>query len=633
MNDRSYLPQIDGLRAVAVLAVILFHINNVWLPGGFVGVDVFFVISGFLITGIILREIDAGTFSFWQFYRRRILRIYPALVLVIAVTLLAGYALMLGPNYAKLGDSARWAAVGLSNLYFAGQSGYFDDASTTLPLLHTWSLGVEEQFYFAWPLLLVVGVPLVRALRLPRVVLATVISACSLVFAYFAMQDSSAMAFYSPLSRAWELGLGAIVASLPPLAGRRIGPLANGAGLLLVVVALIGGRHLPLFAGCLGAALLVWPKASPGWAGAFLALRPLRFVGKISYSLYLWHWPLLVLTREYLLFGERVPIWVLPAYLVGLFLLSIASWRFVERPFRESGKGRRIAPLAGAVAGAVVVALAGSYVLLAQGLPARFPAAASRYASFVVVPPPRTGPRVPRDICVVSHTTASADDLADDKCMTIDPTRANVLLIGDSHANQFVRAFREIFPEINFSKVSPSGCWPTNPATGDQSCAKTIERVFEALKKTRFDAVVLSARWRREPKLEVLPQTVAEIAGEAGEVVVLGPSPEYRDPLPLLLAYATTRGPQYVKTNEQNTGVAAAQARIGVILAGTAAHYMTVLDIVCPNGICRSTTPEDEPMLRDANHLSISGARYVAIELRRRGLFADLLATAAHDRP
>lgn len=179
-------------------------------PGGFVGVDVFFVISGFLITGIILREIDAGTFSFRRFYRRRILRIYPALVLVIAVTLLAGYVLMLGPNYAKLGEAPAGRQSAL-HLYFAGQSGYFDYASTTLPLLHTWSLGVEEQFYFAWPLLLVVGVPLVRALRLPRVVLATVISAFSLAFAYFAMQDSPAVAFYSPLSRAWELGLGAIV--------------------------------------------------------------------------------------------------------------------------------------------------------------------------------------------------------------------------------------------------------------------------------------------------------------------------------------------------------------------------------------------------------------------------------------
>ena len=110
-------------------------------------------------------------------------------------------------------------------------------------------------------------------------------------------------------------------------------------------------------------------------------------------------------------------------------------------------------------------------------------------------------------------------------------------------------------------------------------------------------------------------------------MVVLGPSPEYRDPLPLLLAYGTTRGPQYVRANEQNRGIAIAQARMGAMLAGTAAHYMTVLDIVCPNGVCRSTTPEDEPMLRDDDHLSTSGARYVAAELRRRGLFADLLAT------
>jgi hypothetical protein len=440
------------------------------------------------------------------------------------------------------------------------------------------------------------------------------------------MQDSAAVAFYSPLSQAWELGLGAIVASLPPLAVRRIGPLANAAGLVLVVIALIEGDQFPLIAGCLGAALLVWPKASQGWTGAFLALRPLRFTGKISYSLYLWHWPLLVLTRKYLLFGVSVPISILPAYLIGLVVLSIASWRFVERPFRQSGQGGGIAPLAGAVAGAVVVvALAGSFVLLAEGLPTRFPAAAARYASFTVATPPH-GPPVARDICVVSRDTASAEDLSGDKCLTIDSARPNVLLVGDSHSNQFAKAFREVFPEINFSRIGPTGCWPTIPTSGEKSCTKTIEKAFEIIKQTRFDAVVLSARWTPAPKLQALPETVAEIAGEAGEVVVLGPSPEHRDPLPLLLAYGTTRGPQYVRANEQNRGIAIAQARMGAMLAGTAAHYIRVLDIVCPKGACRPTTPEDEPMLRDANHLSISCARYVAVELRHRGLFADLLA-------
>ncbi|MCC7042320.1 MAG: acyltransferase [Acidobacteria bacterium] len=335
-----YRPDIDGLRALAVLAVVLYHYGLGDVSGGFVGVDVFFVISGFLITGVLRRDIEVRGLSLVDFYHRRIRRIIPALLFMLVVALMAGYVLLMPGDYADLGESGLSAAAGAGNLHFFWNTGYFDRASDLLPLLHTWSLGVEEQFYLVWPfaLALLLKVGQGRS-RFPVAAIAA-LAAASFAFGIHAMAADPKAAFYLPQFRAWELMIGAALAFLPPV---RMAFLAHGGGILGLAVitwsvlaltsesAFPGWNALPPVA---GAALLIW-SGPDHVVGRGLAMAPLRHVGLVSYSLYLWHWPLLVFFRHYAS-GEAPTTResVVLALMAGV--ISWLSWRFVERPFRTA---------------------------------------------------------------------------------------------------------------------------------------------------------------------------------------------------------------------------------------------------------------------------------------------------------
>lgn len=369
---QAYRSDIDGLRAVAVLAVLFYH-YGMGVPGGFTGVDVFFVISGFLITSNLKRDIERGNFSILGFYDRRIRRIVPALLVMIAVTLIAGWFLLTPGDYAAAGQSATYAAFGLSNLYFLLHTGYFDRVAEMQPLLHTWSLGVEEQFYLVWPVLLWIGMKIVPFKRL---FLALFGLALLLAFAYgvIVTQHSPTRGFYLPHARAWELAIGAILAFMPMVRLPFMAGIMEVAGIALLGWSFFGLNSTDLFPGanaiyaCGGAALLAWPK--PGWKiAATLTSPPLRSIGLISYSLYLWHWPVLVLFRTY--DDGATP--TLPqtlALAAVSILLAIASYWFVERPIRHMRPIRWTTVASGLACCAVVAS--GSYALSAhEGFPQR----------------------------------------------------------------------------------------------------------------------------------------------------------------------------------------------------------------------------------------------------------------------
>ena len=335
----TYRPDIDGLRAIAVLSVLYFHYDAPlpaeWrLSGGFTGVDVFFVISGFLITSKLQDDIAAGTFSILGFYDRRIRRILPALIVMLITTLLAGKFLLMPGDYKSLSASTAAAAFGVSNFYFLANTGYFDQVADLLPLLHTWSLAVEEQFYVVWPILL-----LVIASGRARVAIAAVLGgiviigfAASLV--WFDIDPKSA--FFVAVPRAWELAIGALLVFLPPLPrvfgeiAAMLGLLLIGAGLVVVKAASFPGAAA-LYP-CIGAALVIWPRvertATASWLGI---LGP---VGLISYSLYLWHWPVWVLFRIYINNGQPRIHEALALAIVSS-ALAVLSYFVVEKPFRK----------------------------------------------------------------------------------------------------------------------------------------------------------------------------------------------------------------------------------------------------------------------------------------------------------
>ena len=334
----KYRADIDGLRAIAVMAVIFFHADIPGFSGGFVGVDVFFVISGFLITSIILTDIQADKFSIARFYERRVRRIFPALFPVIAFTFVAGFFIFDYKAFKQLGQSISGTTLFASNILFWIQSGYFDSPSLQKPLLHTWSLAVEEQFYIFFPLLLFGISRFLNKKYLPWLIVSGTLSLLSSIWGVYNQPSTT---FYLVPTRSWELLVGSILAlgviSTPQSTFVRHVLSIVGLGLIFYSVGFY--NKFTVFPGhnaivpVLGTALIIF-SGIDGSSGIskMLGLKPLVFIGLISYSLYLWHWPLLVFTK-YILFRELSAIEI-SGIIMLTFVISALSLQFIERPFR-----------------------------------------------------------------------------------------------------------------------------------------------------------------------------------------------------------------------------------------------------------------------------------------------------------
>lgn len=368
----TYRPEIDGLRAVAVLAVVLYHFGVPGLGGGFVGVDVFFVISGFLIGGLLWKELDeTGRISLGRFYLRRIRRLAPAYLVMAAVTSVAAWAILLPFEFREFGKHLIAATIWLSNVQFWREAGYFDVAAETKVLLHTWSLSVEEQFYIVLPLTLL----LMRPSRRVTVALLVASWAASALACILLTPSQPVATFFLFPFRAWELLTGVLLALW--LRGGRVpvSPVLAPLGLALILGSLVAVRAggfpgwQALFP-VAGSAMLLAGVGQPGVVNRVLSLPPIVFVGLISYSLYLWHWPVLVLSRYW---RDGYSGAVEAALWLGLaVVLSVLSWAFVERPVRRTATiaPRRI--VIGAASAGIALVLFGGLGFLREGLPGRF---------------------------------------------------------------------------------------------------------------------------------------------------------------------------------------------------------------------------------------------------------------------
>ncbi|MDH5679004.1 MAG: acyltransferase, partial [Nitrospinota bacterium] len=371
-----YRPDIDGLRAVAVAPVVLFHAGFSQVSGGFVGVDVFFVISGYLITGIIQRDLEKGEFSLAGFYERRARRILPALYFVLFSCLAAGWFIYLPLDFQFLAKSSISTAFFSSNFFFWQEGGnYFARDSDFFTLLHTWSLAVEEQFYIVYP-------PVLMFLFYARIPAAWIIAGLTLLsvsLAYSLAGAAPNAAFYLAPARAWELGLGALLAhgAVPGIQRRWLREVAAAGGLVAIIASVMlierSNAGMALLVPCLGAAAIIHAGASgPSFAANLLSWRPVVFVGLVSYSLYLWHWPIFVFLREYsaqTTLSEDVRYQAMAA----AFLLSAITWAFIERPFRNRAFLRRSTVFALSGAGIGVAVLLSGLILAKDGFRARIP--------------------------------------------------------------------------------------------------------------------------------------------------------------------------------------------------------------------------------------------------------------------
>ena len=491
-----YRADIDGLRAVSVIAVVLYHAGVPWFGGGFVGVDVFFVISGFLITSLILHEQAAGAFSLTSFYHRRIRRILPALFVMMAVTAAAGWFLLAPGDYMRLGRSIVGATASVSNIQFWLEAGYFDTPAAEKPLLHTWSLGVEEQFYLLFPLYLMLIARWLRW-RLPLTV-----AICTLSFAIGAVgafRDPVA-AFYLPQARLWELLAGGLLAmgALPALRSQAARTWAGLAGLGLIAGAVLFYSTDTLFPGLgalpptLGAVLVIWSGGSGASIVArALATRPAVFLGKISYSLYLWHFPLLA-------FGLYVGLGTLSAVqiaalLASTFVLSLLSWRFVEQPARHAAATLPWRRVASSAAGGVLALSLGGIAVQAQG---GFPARMAEEPQRMIASQPLRNPD--RLACyVIAPSRIATRNL----CVMGDAAATpSFVLWGDSHGEMLRAAVGSAASAAGQAGwfAGERGCAPLIGVTRPEwpLCAEISAANFRMIVETPAIAdVVIAARW------------------------------------------------------------------------------------------------------------------------------------------
>ncbi|MGE9010189.1 acyltransferase family protein [Leptospira interrogans] len=614
----KYRADIDGLRALAVVPVVLYHVGVPGFAGGFVGVDIFFVISGYLICGMIDADIRNGSFSLGNFYKRRILRILPALFVMFLVTSIFAYIYLLPAELIGYSKSLASAIGSVSNAYFAQTAGYFDAPAETKPLLHTWSLSVEEQFYFIAPLLMLF---VYRWVPKHAKSLFAVVAALSFVAAIAMSTRNLTFTFYLTPFRAWELALGAMLAVrfIPVPETTFWKNICGGAGMLLLIgVILLGSASVPLLLmtslACLGAALVIASSESGvSMAGRLLSLPPFVAIGLISYSLYLWHWPLIVFQRTDMVFGAESAASTTLTLLTLSVGLAYLSWKLVELPFRSMARETS----KGAVFGAASAAIGSTFALcalvfVASGAPYRFPQRVVDIGAYLAYDSSaafRTGR------CFISANRQRFDA---ETCLKLDPARPNYLLIGDSHAAHLWSGLSVAMPQVNIMQATVSQCRPAVPAGAlveMKACRDLMELAFnDFLVNNHIDKVILSASWKDED-LPNLSATLDNLKSRGIDVIVLGPIVEYDAPLPRLLIDGILRDHPSLASTKRTPGIRERDLAMSALVKARGATYSSVYDAVCRDGRCDEFVEADIPMQFDAGHLTDKGAAEVGRRL------------------
>ncbi len=473
-SSHAYRPDVDGLRAVAVLAVLGYHAFPGAMPGGFAGVDVFFVISGFLITGIILDDLKAGRFTLAGFYWRRIRRIFPALILVLAAVLLLGWQVLLPDEFRALGKHVAAGAGFVSNIALWREAGYFDAAAELKPLLHLWSLGIEEQYYLLWPLALM--------LFFRRSLLWLIVAVAAVSFALnVAMVGGHAKAaFFLPATRFWELLTGALLAYAPVSRPSHIRGLL-GAALVAAGLALLNAdRAFPGWWALLpvaGTALVISAGPSAWVNRTILSRRAVVYIGLISYPLYLWHWPLLAYAR--IVHDGEAPVGVRCALLALSVVLAMLTFEMIEKPIRRARLG----------------------LLARRSVPGLAACMCALLAAGVLAQRERVLPHS-ADIPLATEIARASSDWGYDADRVIrgDSPRA-VLFFGDSHMQHYLPRIEQVVTEhhapvrtVMFK--TEGGCAPVPGVERKRSrCAHFVDEGFRLAHDPAVDTVVLAASW------------------------------------------------------------------------------------------------------------------------------------------
>ncbi|MCB1506294.1 MAG: acyltransferase [Hyphomicrobiaceae bacterium] len=605
--DPSWRGYIDGLRAVAVISVVMFHLNLAQFSGGFVGVDVFFVISGFLISKAIYKHIEArDKFNILWFYEKRFRRIIPVYVAVTLSVFALGYWLLLPDRFSALARSAAYASGFSANVFFYLSSGYFDDSAKTQPLLHYWSLGVEEQFYVVFPLFILL---LYKFAPKSRGVSIAVVAVASLLAAEWQLNRDPSAAFYLLPFRAWELLVGSLLALprtwLPQK--RVVAEVMSIAGLGSIVASIIYFTETMRFPGLTAAvpvlgtaAVILGCERYKTFTCQFLEWRPIRLLGLWSYSIYMVHWPLIIFSEP--LFPEATAMARASGVLAASIVLGWASYKFIEQPFRAPKELlSRTGVFAASISSLAALAAIGAAVIHYDGFVSRLPRDVAQLLTYRRY----KYQSIYREGKCFMRPEQGWQDLDSVNCLA----SRDALLWGDSHAADIYHGLNGLLSKrgIKLSQATSSACAPILNLKSSKrpNCKSFNDNVFKWITTNKPRIVIMATTWRSGNLTDALA-TIAKVRTLGATVILIGNRPNFKTPVSEILAYRALNG-------DRRTTIAmtANDDKLRNAFTSKGVNYVSLLKKLCHNNSCTVITKSGIPIQWDLNHFTREGQEYV----------------------
>ena len=630
-REHYYINSIDGLRAVAVSLVLLFHADFSWFKGGFIGVDIFFVISGFLITSNILKDLDRDEWSYYSFYTRRIARLFPALFTVIAITGIISYFVLTPNDLIRLAKSGLLAALSISNIYFFSESGYFDSSALTKPLLHTWSLSVEEQFYLMWPtiLLLLYVKKSKRSLVIGISLLSLIALSSSIIFSGY----NPEMVFFITPFRAYQFGLGALLAISGLVLSRKyIAAKVVAAFTSIVIIILLSNKvsgHdnvlIAAFLPALAASGFIFGSETPIIKRLFSS-KILTWIGQRSYSIYLVHWPLIVLWK--MKFGQSFAYADKIGVIIVSLILGYVLHIKVEQRYRITSKvdertKRRSLSFAG---GLFSIVIAFSVIsLVNNGFPSRVPENLIRSAADIQARWDTRHAKLRNGTCNMLVGTVGDNTLEDfdfEKCIKPDNDKPAYLVIGDSFASDAYMIFKLAFPDVYFGQVTIPGCRLTVPEKINwDECKELYESVITSdVFINKYDGIIFTSNWEYV-NLPDLDKVVQRFEALDKRLVMLGQRIRFDTKLPNIVLSSLSKEDAVRKANDR---ILTMQLKLNDLLKNKYFEKLEYIDLIALQCVSECDIFDDggNIMYIDDSHLTVEGAQVIAARLRTK--YVDL---------
>lgn len=642
----KYRSDIDGLRAIAVLPVIFFHVGFPFFSGGYVGVDVFFVISGYLITSIILQGLENDSFSLKGFYINRARRLLPALSFMLAITIPIAFTVMLPANLDAFFRSVIATLFFSSNLYFWRQTNYFSDAAELQPLIHTWSLGIEEQYYLLFPIFLIF------LWKRKKILIPTAISLVFLLSFVFGtwgpelFNFSRATAYYLLPTRGWEILLGSISALFLYNKAFTESPLFYqwrsilsliGFGMIFYAILMFSPSTPYPSAYTLmptvGTFLIIVFNSKSSFLHKLLSINLLVYVGLLSYSAYLWHQPLIALSRHYLLDFPGITTNLLIVILT--FVMAYISYKFVETPLRNKQKtsNTRFTRVIGfAITVIIIISISGISLKGFENYYLKYRTSPDSMQVLDYLNYKNTSiykAEYSDGECFYDSTQFLFRDFNQEKCLRLSENN-NILLVGDSFAAMYSGALKRKYPDTNLIQATPTHCKPfIGLKSGHKNCIDLYDYLygeFLPINAPKIDGIIISARWDLED-LEPLHQTINFINELGIKIFLLGPTPEFSIDLPAIIS-------KKIFENKKLDDVAFSSHQVLKVhnsMIDFVSNYEGELNffspynVLCPDSSCNLILPSMIPIIFDYGHYTAEGASLVVDEMHKLTSYIESL--------